>query len=67
MPYSFCDQLSKLIPIVQAKPLSLDKALLEEPVLAERERKEEEVRELLALARRLEDLTRNVGCTREAC
>ncbi|HZH06957.1 MAG TPA: DNA polymerase III subunit alpha, partial [Lautropia sp.] len=61
MPYSFCDQLSKLIPIVQAKPLSLDKALLEEPVLAERERKEEEVRELLALARRLEDLTRNVG------
>jgi DNA polymerase-3 subunit alpha len=31
MPYSFCDQLSKLIPIVQAKPLSLDKALLEEP------------------------------------
>ncbi|MBA3479257.1 MAG: DNA polymerase III subunit alpha [Lautropia sp.] len=61
MPYSFCDQLSKLIPIVQAKPLSLDKALVEEPILAERERKEEEVRELLALARRLEDITRNVG------
>ena len=51
MPYTFCDQLSKLIPIVQAKPLSLDKALEEEPILAERERKEEEVRELLALAR----------------
>ena len=61
MPYTFCDQLSKLIPIVQAKPLSLDKALVEEPILAERERKEEEVRELLALARRLEDVTRNVG------
>ncbi len=61
MPYSFCDQLSKLIPIVQAKPLSLDKALEEEPLLAERERKEEEVRELFTLARRLEDITRNVG------
>ena len=61
MPYTFCDQLSKLIPIVQAKPLSLAKALIEEPILAERERKEEEVRELLALARPLEDITRNVG------
>ncbi|NLD53180.1 MAG: DNA polymerase III subunit alpha [Burkholderiaceae bacterium] len=61
MPYSFCDQLSKLIPVVQAKPLSLDKALEEEPMLAERERNEEEVRELFALARPLEDITRNVG------
>ncbi|MGE0312703.1 MAG: DNA polymerase III subunit alpha [Lautropia sp.] len=61
MPYTFCDQLSKLIPVVQAKPLSLDKAIEAEPQLAERERNEEEVRELLALARPLEDITRNVG------
>ena len=32
-----------------------------EPLLAEREQKEEEVRELLALAESLEGLTRNVG------
>ena len=32
-----------------------------EPLLAEREQKEEEVRELLELAERLEGLTRNVG------
>ena len=32
-----------------------------EPLLAERERNEEEVRELLALAESLEGLTRNVG------
>ena len=61
MPYSMCDQLSKLIPIVQAKPLSLAKAREAEPLLREREEKEEEVRGLLALAEPLEDLTRNVG------
>ncbi len=61
MPYSLCDQLSKLIPIVQAKPLSLAKAREAEPLLREREEKEEEVRGLLTLAESLEDLTRNVG------
>ena len=61
MGYNFCDQLSKLIPVVQNKPLSLAKAREAEPLLAERERKEDEVRGLLALAEPLEDLTRNVG------
>ncbi|MEY3981706.1 MAG: polymerase subunit alpha, partial [Pseudomonadota bacterium] len=61
LPYNFCDQLSKLIPVVQNKPLSLDEAKKEEPILAERAEKEDEVRELLALAKPLEDLTRNVG------
>nr|HMN66065.1 DNA polymerase III subunit alpha [Burkholderiaceae bacterium] len=61
MGYNFCDQLSKLVPVVQNKPLSLAKAREAEPLLAEREQKEDEVRELLALAERLEDLTRNVG------
>jgi DNA polymerase III subunit alpha len=61
MPYNFCDQLSKLIPVVQNKPLSLEKAREAEPQLAQREKTEEEVRELLALAGPLEDLIRNVG------
>ncbi len=61
MPYNFCDQLSKLIPVVQNKPLSLEKAREAEPQLAQREKAEEEVRELLALAGPLEDLIRNVG------
>ncbi|HQN13388.1 MAG TPA: DNA polymerase III subunit alpha [Quisquiliibacterium sp.] len=61
MGYNFCDQLSKLIPVVQNKPLSLDKAREAEPQLKEREEREDEVRELLALAGPLEDLTRNVG------
>jgi len=61
MGYNFCDQLSKLIPVVQNKPLSLAKAREAEPLLKEREEREDEVRGLLALAEPLEDLTRNVG------
>ena len=61
LPYNFCDQLSKLIPVEQNKPLSLSKAIEAEPQLKERIDSEEEVRELFDLAGRLEDLTRNVG------
>ncbi len=61
MSYNFCDQLSKLIPVVQNKPVSLAKAREAEPQLKEREEREDEVRALLALAEPLEDLTRNVG------
>ena len=61
MPYTLCDQLSKLIPLEANKPLSLAKAVEVEPQLKERIESEEEVRELFDLAERLEDLTRNVG------
>jgi DNA polymerase-3 subunit alpha len=61
MGYNFCDQLSKLIPVVQNKPLSLAEAREQAPQLAEREQAEEEVRELLRLAEPLEGLARNVG------
>ncbi|WP_300449503.1 DNA polymerase III subunit alpha [Accumulibacter sp.] len=61
LPYNFCDQLSKLIPVETNKPLSLAKAIAAEPQLKARLDEEEEVRDLFALAVRLEDLTRNVG------
>jgi DNA polymerase-3 subunit alpha len=61
MPYNFCDQLAKLIPFQPGKLITLRMAREMEPLLAEREQKEEEVRELLELAERLEGLTRNVG------
>ena len=61
MPYNFCDQLSKLIPVEQNKPLSLSKAIEAEPQLKQRIEEEEEVKDLFELAGRLEDLTRNVG------
>jgi DNA polymerase III subunit alpha len=64
LPYSLCDRISKMIPIVQNKPVSLAEALEQEPALKELmsdERDGESVRELFDLAGRLEDLTRNVG------
>ena len=61
LPYTFCDQLSKLVPVVQNKPLSLKDARNAEPLLARREKEEEEVANLLRLAEPLEDLVRNVG------
>jgi DNA polymerase-3 subunit alpha len=64
LPYSLCDRLSKLIPVVQNKPVSLADALEQEPALKEMmadDRDGESIRELFDLAARLEDLTRNVG------
>ncbi|MGQ9860556.1 MAG: DNA polymerase III subunit alpha [Thiobacillaceae bacterium] len=61
LPYGFCDQLSKMIPSAPGKNVTLDQALEEVPELKERYEKEEEVRELIDLARKLEGLTRNVG------
>jgi DNA polymerase III subunit alpha len=59
--YNFCDQIAKLIPFQPGQHITLAKAREMEPLLKEREEKEEEVRELLELAGRLEGLTRNVG------
>src|SRR5258706_13971551 len=59
--YNFCDQLAKLIPVQPGKMITLKNAREMEPLLAERERKEDEVRELLELGDKLEGLVRNVG------
>jgi DNA polymerase-3 subunit alpha len=59
--YGFCDQVAKLIPLQPGRAITLADARKMEPLLAERERKEEEVRDLLELGEKLEGLTRNVG------
>ena len=74
MSYTFCDGISKLIPNKPGVSVSLqlpppdrkkdDKTVYAseaEPILAEREAKEEDVRTLLELARKLEGMTRNIG------
>ncbi len=58
-PYGFVDKIAKLIPF--DLKMTLDKALDEEPELAQRYRDEEEVRLLIDLARKLEGLARNAG------
>ncbi|HUW26788.1 MAG TPA: DNA polymerase III subunit alpha [Gallionella sp.] len=60
-PYGLCDSLSKAIPLEGVKPVSLAKARAMEPEINAIAEREEGVPELLELAARLEDLTRNVG------
>ena len=70
--YNFCDQLAKLVPFQPGRHITLRRrtdstddqtiyAREVEPLINQREAAEEEVRELLELAERLEGLTRNVG------
>jgi len=61
LPYSFCDQLAKLVPVQPGRLVTLSDARKMEPLLAEREKNEDEVRELLELCEKLEGLVRNVG------
>ncbi len=61
MSYTFCDGISKLIPNKPGTHITIDGAIKAEPVLAERLEKEDEVKTLLALAQKLEGMTRNVG------
>jgi DNA polymerase-3 subunit alpha len=58
-PYGYVDKLAKLIPM--ELDMSLDKALAQEPALKERYDNEEDVRELIDMARALEGLARSAG------
>jgi DNA polymerase-3 subunit alpha len=61
MPYSVCDNLSKMIPFNPVDPWSLDRTLENEPAFKERYDTDEEIHALIDLARPLEGLTRNIG------
>jgi len=58
-PYGFVDRIAKLIPFELG--ITLDKALEQEPELAQVYRDDEEVRGVIDLARKLEGLVRNAG------
>ena len=59
--YGFCDGIAKLIPFQPGKTITIKMAREMEPVLADREAREEEVRELLSLAEQVEGISRSVG------
>jgi DNA polymerase-3 subunit alpha len=61
LPYTKCDTLSKLIPHNPTDPWTLDRAMREEPAFASAVDGDEEATALVALARPLEGLVRNVG------
>ncbi|HHJ12890.1 MAG TPA: DNA polymerase III subunit alpha [Gammaproteobacteria bacterium] len=58
-PYGFVDRIAKLIPFEIG--MTLDKALEQEEELARLYREEDEVHELIDMARALEGLARNAG------
>ncbi len=61
LPYTKCDMLSKLIPHNPTDPWTLERALREEPAFAAAVEADEEAQAIVALARPLEGLVRNVG------
>ena len=61
MPYGQVDRISKMIPVEGVKPVSIDKALTDEPRLREAAAAEEVVARLLRLAGQIEGLLRNAS------
>ncbi|MDH5452658.1 MAG: DNA polymerase III subunit alpha, partial [Paracoccaceae bacterium] len=61
MPYGQVDRLSKLIPVEGVKPVSIEKALADEPRLREAAKAEEVVARLLDYAKQVEGLLRNAS------
>ena len=61
MPFGQVDRLSKMIPVEGVKPVSIEKALADEPRLAEEARREEVVDRLLTYGRQVEGLLRNAS------
>ncbi len=61
MPYGQVDKLSKMIPVEGVKPVSIGKALADEPRLREAARSEEVVKRLLDYAQAIEGLLRNAS------
>ncbi len=58
-PYGFVDKIAKLIPLELG--ITLEKALAQEETLKQRYQDEDEVRNLIDLAKKLEGITRNAG------
>jgi len=61
MPYGQCDRLSKMIPVEGVKPVSVTKALADEPRLREASAAEPQVKRLLDYAGKVEGLYRNAS------
>ena len=61
MPYGQVDRLSKMIPVEGVKPVSIEKALEDEPRLKEEARSEEVVDRLLNYGMQVEGLLRNAS------
>lgn len=61
LPYGYVDMLCKMIPFDPSRPLSLEKAIAQEPRIRKEEEKDPRVRKLVEISKKLEGLNRNMA------
>tara|TARA_Y100000590_G_scaffold222009_1_gene251296 strand:- start:10873 stop:14316 length:3444 start_codon:yes stop_codon:yes gene_type:complete len=61
LPYGYVDTLCKMIPFDPSRPLSLEKAIAQEPRIKREEDKNPRVKKLVEISKKLEGLNRNMA------
>jgi DNA polymerase-3 subunit alpha len=61
VPYNVVDRIAKLVPAIPGQEITIQQSLAQVPALKEAYDREDNVREMLDLARRLEGLTRHAS------
>ena len=61
LPYGYVDKLCKMIPFDPSRPLSLEKAIAQEPRIKNEEAKDPRVKKLIEISKKLEGLNRNMA------
>jgi len=61
LPYGYVDKLCKMIPFDPSRPLSLEKAIAQEPRIRKEEEKDIRVKKLVEISKKLEGLNRNMA------
>jgi len=61
LPYGYVDKLCKMIPFDPSRPLSLEKAIAQEPRIRNEEKKDVRVKKLVEISKKLEGLNRNMA------
>ena len=61
LPYGYVDMLCKMIPFDPSRPLSLEKAIAQEPRIRKEEEKDVRIKKLVEISKKLEGLNRNMA------
>ena len=61
LPYGYVDKLCKMIPFDPSRPLSLEKAISQEPRIRKEETRDPRVKKLVEISKKLEGLNRNMA------
>ncbi len=61
LPYGYVDNLCKMIPFDPSRPLSLEKAIEQEPRIKKEGEKDQRVKKLIEISKKLEGLNRNMA------